>query len=587
MEERRPPSPSSHPPPVFVYTSHHVGSIPIGTSRVRIDASVTRIPPMAFVPLGPDLLELEFDPSGNLLEIGRRAFHGCVNATFRADTNLPRTISVIQDEAFGSCRSLTEVNIPPGVIAIRGGTFRDCSSLSRCYLPPTVRVIMSDALGSTSIDDGFVLPRDIDEIGDAAFRDAKFRRMIIPSSISVIGRHLLFSCERMFSLELSTNIRRIKNYAFMDCITLRNVVIPPNAGRGGLDCFHGCRDLLELFGTNRKIKDALRVRFRNLPIHSACYYHAHADIRTTISRFDSLLTLNNRNRNNKNVDDDATSADATSIGTYGGDRDCLGMTPLHILACSKCVSIELYAYLRNNFESATSRYDVTEDGWGCLPIFYALLGDASIDVRDMYLNDLRRTNPNHVFDVRRLIENLCRCGASLRAVQFVFDMDRNDMFPHEYVDWDQFVDDLASSTHATRVPVEVFGYLIRRAISDRVGRLGVERYRIAILDEIGRLPTTGNMRHTELRGIKLKLAWAEYTYDNLREATFVLELALWKARMNECNIGGRGMKISSGKIPTNKRARMDKEGCVYHCRMHCGAEIVIRNVLPYLIENMI
>lgn len=191
MEERRPPSPSSHPPPVFVYTSHHVGSIPIGTSRVRIDASVTRIPPMAFVPLGPDLLELEFDPSGNLLEIGRRAFHGCVNATFRADTNLPRTISVIQDEAFGSCRSLTEVNIPPGVIAIRGGTFRDCSSLSRCYLPPTVRVIMSDALGSTSIDDGFVLPRDIDEIGDAAFRDAKFRRMIIPSSISVIGRHPL------------------------------------------------------------------------------------------------------------------------------------------------------------------------------------------------------------------------------------------------------------------------------------------------------------------------------------------------------------------------------------------------------------
>lgn len=160
------------------------------------------------------------------------------------------------------------------------------------------------------------------------------------------------------------------------------------------------------------------------------------------------------------------------------------------------------------------------------------------------------------------------------------------MFPHEYVDWDQCVSDLSSSIHAVRVPVEVFRYLILRAMSDRIRCLGIERYRIAIMDEIDGLPTRGNTRHTELRGIKLKLAFAEFQYGNLREATFVLELALWKARMNECNVVGRGMKTSTGKMPTNKRAKMDKD-YVYQCRIHCGAEIVIRNVLPYLIENMI
>ena len=432
-----------------------------------------------------------------------------------------------------------------------------------------------------------MLSPNVCEIGDAAFRDAKFRKMLLPSSITIVGRHLFWDCERMFSLELSTSVTRTKNYACMDCASLRNVALPPRAGRGGLKCFHGCLDLLDLFGTEGGIKDALRYRFRNRPVHSACYYHAHVDIATTMSHLDGLLG-----------NADGTSADASPSmrARGGGDADCLGMTPLHILACSKRMSIELYAYMRRNLASDMSRYDVVEDRWGCLPFFYALLGSpddddddddaSSYDASDLFLDDLRRTNPAYVFDVRRLIEGLCRCSASLRAVRYVFDMDRDPMFPHEFVDWDQCVSDLSSSIHAVRVPVEVFRYLIRRAMSDRIRCLGIKRYRIAIMDEIDGLPTRGNMRHTELRGIKLKLAFAEFQYGNLREATFVLELALWKARMNECNVVGRGMKTSTDKMPTNKRAKMDKD-FVCQCRIHCGAEIVIRNILPYLIENMI
>ena len=280
----------------------------------------------------------------------------------------------------------------------------------------------------------------------------------------------------------------------------------------------------------------------------------------------------------------ANNAKTTAANPSGGDRDCLGMTPLHILACSKHQDYELYEFLRENFGPRMRLYYTTEDRWGCLPIFYALLGDVPSRIRNFFVNELRQTAPDYVFDVRRLVENLCKCGATLDAVKYVL-CARHEMFNVESVDWDQFVADLAASASAQRVPVEVFRFLIHLSIYDRVEQLGLEKWRAAIRDEVNRLPDKGNMRNTELKGIKLKLAFAEYTYDQLKEATFILELALWKAKIDECN-SLVGKKRSSNRL-SNKRMRVDKEGFVHQCRISCGAEVIIRNVLPFLIENMI
>jgi hypothetical protein len=552
----------------FVYYAGAGAVLPAGVTRVRVDPSVRVIPPETFS-MCLDLEELEL--CDGLREIGRRAFHGCRIMKFKVGTNIPRTVDVICDEAFASCSSLDRVAIPHGIVAIGRGTFRDCASLRRCAIPSTVRVIESDSFGGARLADG-ELPEGLERIGDSAFKDCRFRRMRVPPPVTVIGRHLFYSCARMVSLELPEGVRRIKNYAFMDCATLRNAVIPPHAGRGGFECFDGCHDLFELFGTNKGVKDALRGRFRGLPIHRTCYYHSYHDTRTTMEKLGSLMIAN----------DDAT---ATYANPSGSDRDCLGMTPLHILACSKRQDCELYEFLRENFGSRMRRYHTTEDRWGCLPVFYALLGDVPSSVRSFFVTELRRTAPDYVLDVRRLVENLCKCGATLDAVKYVLGA-RHEMFALlESVDWDQFVADLAASASAQRVPVKLFRFLIHITIYERVEQLGLEKWRAAIRDEVDRLPDKGNMRNTELKGIKLKLAFAEYTYDQLKEATFILELALWKAKINECN-SLAGKKRSSNRL-SNKRMRVDKEGFVHQCRISCGAEVIIRNVLPFLIENMI
>ena len=576
--------------PVFVYYSHMMGGagggagvvVPAGVTRVRVDPSVRVIPPEAFSMLA-DLEELEL--CDGLREIGRRAFRGCVNLRFKAGTNIPPTVDVVCDEAFASCRSLDEVDIPHGVTSIGRGAFHDCASLRRCGIPETVRAIKSDSFGGTSLvallGAGGLggLPEGLEHIGDSAFTDCRFRRMRVPPPVTIIGRHLFYSCARMLSLELPEGVRRIKNYAFMDCVTLRNAVIPPRAGRGGLECFDGCHDLFELFGTNGGVKDALRGRFRRLPIHKACYYHSYHDASTTMEKIGSLMIANN---------DSTTTTTTTTSATNppgGSDRDCLGMTPLHILACSKRQDYDLYVFLRENFDPIMRRYYTTEDRWGCIPLFYALLGDVPRRIRNFFVAELRRTAPDYVLDVRRLVENMCKCGATLEAVKYVLGT-RHEMFaPLESVDWDQFVSDLAASSSARRVPVEIFRFLIHLTIYDRVEQLGLERWRAAIRDEVDRLPDRGNMRNTELKGIKLKLAFAEYTYDQLKEATFILELALWKAKIDECN-SLVGKKRSSNRL-SNKRMRVDKEGFVHQCRISCGAEVIIRNVLPFLIENMI
>jgi len=583
---------------VFVYYSRMGGAgagagaggaggvvVPAGVTRIRVDPSVRVIPPETFSNCA-NIEELEL--CDGLREIGTRAFAGCVRLRFKAGTNIPHTVDALRDEAFASCRSLDDVDVPHGVMSIGRGAFHDCASLRRCGIPETVRAIKSDSLGGTSLaaltlgGGAGELPEGLEHIGDSAFKGCRFRRVRVPPPVTIIGRHLFYSCSRMISLELPEGVRRIKNYAFMDCVSLRNAVIPPRAGRGGLECFDGCHDLFELFGSNRGVKDALRGRFRGLPIHRACYYHSYHDASTTMEKIGSLMIANNDSTTTTATTTRRTSA-ASPPG--GSDRDCLGMTPLHILACSKRQDYDLYVSLRENFDPIMRRYYTTEDRWGCLPLFYALLGDVPRRIRDFFVDELRRTAPDYVLDVRRLVEDMCKCGATLEAVKYVLGT-RHEMFaPLESVDWDQFVSDLAASSSARRVPVEIFRFLIHLTIYDRVEQLGLGRWRAAIRDEVDRLPDRGNMRNTELKGIKLKLAFAEYTYDQLKEATFILELALWKAKIDECN-SLAGKKRSSNRL-SNKRMRVDKEGFVHQCRISCGAEVIIRNVLPFLIENMI
>mgnify|MGYP000255684941 CR=1 FL=1 len=61
----------------------------------------------------------------------------------------------------------------------------------------------------------------------------------------------------------------------------------------------------------------------------------------------------------------------------------------------------------------------------------------------------------------------------------------------------------------------------------------------------------------------------------LKEAMILLELALWKAKLDA---GGEGEQEES----KTKRRKIDDEDIRKESRVTCGANIIIKNVLPFL-----
>ena len=62
----------------------------------------------------------------------------------------------------------------------------------------------------------------------------------------------------------------------------------------------------------------------------------------------------------------------------------------------------------------------------------------------------------------------------------------------------------------------------------------------------------------------------------LKEATSLLELALWKAKLDGFNV------VNNVEENTAKKAKIDTEGARREARFTSGADIIIKNVLPYL-----
>ena len=64
----------------------------------------------------------------------------------------------------------------------------------------------------------------------------------------------------------------------------------------------------------------------------------------------------------------------------------------------------------------------------------------------------------------------------------------------------------------------------------------------------------------------------------LKEVTSILELALWKMRMNEKSHQDMATR-------SQKKIKTDKSTCRQQYRVTCGADVVICHVLPFLINT--
>jgi hypothetical protein len=118
-----------------------------------------------------------------------------------------------------------------------------------------------------------------------------------------------------------------------------------------------------------------------------------------------------------------------------------------------------------------------------------------------------------------------------------------------------------------------------------IASLHMERWRTEIMTEINRinqvLPNTRADDKTDtirqwMESLvdKMDHYKAEH-YRHVKEGITLLELALWKTKLCE-------KEDNSGKGSSRKKAKVDAESYRREKRVTCGADVVIKNVLPFL-----
>jgi hypothetical protein len=222
---------------------------------------------------------------------------------------------------------------------------------------------------------------------------------------------------------------------------------------------------------------------------------------------------------------------------------------------------------------------ITEDRWGALPLLYAFWGAAPTEIIQFLLESYQSLYPDHVFSWTLMVETMGRCDTPKERIENLLCV-KQMHFPDQSLDWEYLLDEFAqpSDIPFPRAPIqERMQFLFKCGLSDRVVGLAFKVWR----DHITNMIQTSSFEYygdntVILREIRSKLAYFEDELPKLKEAMTILELALWKLRMNE---------DLPQEEATNcrKRIKTDESSIRRKCRVTCGASVVIRLVLPYLI----
>ena len=191
---------------------------------------------------------------------------------------IPSSVTNIDDSAFSSCRSLSEIVIPSSVTSIGEGAFSHCDSLSEIVIPSSVTSIGDWAFSSCRslkyisipksviclngnpfakwkgklecLSPNFVYEDDVlfnkDKSRIISFRNQNIKSYVIPSSVTSIGDRAFSCCRSLSEIVISSSVTSIGDLAFSDCDSLSEIVIPSSVTSIGDLAFSDCRSLSKI-----------------------------------------------------------------------------------------------------------------------------------------------------------------------------------------------------------------------------------------------------------------------------------------------------------------------------------------------------
>jgi hypothetical protein len=549
-------------------------AVPKNVTRVRVDQSVENILPDTFRDC-VDLVEVELGE--DLQTIDRNAFNNC---TSLLQIKIPYNVREIDHLAFSACKSLIYVELNEALTRIGGFTFCSCSSLPSIKIPARVNSIdMFAFIGCTSLTE-IELSEALETLGFGVFLLCSSLYSIkIPSRVDAISKRAFSKCTSLKKVVLCEGVQTIDEEAFNECETLLGITIPSTINSIALDAFKDSTLLRnvaisteskltqEAFGqvfptlSNMGVTlDMIKRRFDEMPLHRFCFDYQPIY--------------------NKQAGDNTSHADinhhVARLPAHGLQQDCLGMTPLHMLACSsRGNNMEFFQCMIEKYPNAL----LTKDLWGAIPLTYALYAEASIEVIHFLFKTHRQKWGNMPFDFGDMMLGLAgkiRASASVEYMRNVICAQRIH-FPDLRVDWQEIME--SDDMNGFDTDIGMYRVLIEASVSSRYicmseeHRTTIDARVREIDDEITTIAEEGTdddadagtiiQYYFEIRDLVTN--YARLHHEHLTEVTTILELALWKAAILLSSDYKQGL--------TRVECRTDAGRC---------AEIVIKHVLPFL-----
>ena len=196
-------------------------------------------------------------PSG-VTEIGDFAFRNCKGLT---SLTLPSGVTKIGRCAFWDCYGLTSLTLPSGVTEIGYDAFRNCYGLTSLTLPSGVAEIKSGTFCGCSGLTSLSLPSGLTSIGESAFSGCSGLTSLTLSSDISIGGSAFKGCSGLKTVsfcindDLETYLTKGHSYIDVDCgieyylndKKITSVVIPSTITELGKYAFQNCRDLTSVY----------------------------------------------------------------------------------------------------------------------------------------------------------------------------------------------------------------------------------------------------------------------------------------------------------------------------------------------------
>ena len=353
----------------------------------------------------------------SLLGIGSASFRMCQSLTA---IHIPKSVFVIGVDAFSECLNLEEVTLCEGgnlgVICARA--FYDCPKLKKISIHLNRTVPTGDSVG----------------IREQTFRACKsLTEVHLFEGVEDIDEEAFRDCISLLRINIPSTVNCIDEAAFGNCSLLRNVAISADAtlARG-----KGWRMVASIFFRELHFctLEKLRCRFDDLPLHEACFYRSSSEYDDTMAWLSDI------------------SADYSTV-------DCLGMTPLHVLACSGTHDLRIYQHVVDSYPDAL----VATDKWGDVPLTYVMLSDAPTEVLLYCLERHKQEWGTMPFDFAAMIIRLVKFQSE-SCIRKIIQAQRT-VFPELEVNWKGIVDE--SKSTECKVSIRAFRALVEAFASPR------------------------------------------------------------------------------------------------------------------------